>query len=380
MPTYKEAITLLRESHGTSFMPLLGKKHKPEEVIDIVLDAFNELTQRIPSKRYQFRNDQHREVWACIWRTLQLIGIRGPVTKTGNDSQSDFISAIHQSPTPNDNNDTTMHSPPIQAISQNLCGTKPSLLNKLEDIMSTQAHIIAVQDISMPETLVRYTETLANRQGYTIAWATATTLADDNHRIGRKAAIIIRNPHAINSPYVDLQDQDTRTLWSTGRWCEQRIQRVCSNGILRTAIFACLQGRTSDASDTLKQKQEETLLAAALLRMAQFQDNTTPYYLCTDARINPKHNSTTKHAHITELTYDLDIDWTAPDNTNNPHWKPTTPDEVKADTCVDTILTNDAGAHAIVAYRMSRQRDQHSDHIQVQADIDIDKLTILPIQ
>ena len=77
--------------------------------------------------------------------------------------------------------------------------------------------------------------------------------------MGRRAAILIKAPHASNYPQVDLHDQTTHTLIHSGRWCEQRVQCTCTSGTHKTIIIASLYGHPGASSDTQTARRNENL-------------------------------------------------------------------------------------------------------------------------
>ena len=71
---------------------------------------------------------------------------------------------------------------------------------------------------------------------------------------------------------MDPHDQATHTLIASGRWCEQRVQCVCTDGTPKTIICACLCGHSGATNDTQIARQNEALHAAAQLRIAKYHN------------------------------------------------------------------------------------------------------------
>ena len=142
------------------------------------------------------------------------------------------------------------------------------------------AHIVTLSEADIPEHAVAVTERTMREHDKNFMWGDHVTFSDNIEKNGRRVAMSSSNPTPIQHGIIDDEDDATKILKSSGRWIEAYVPLGDGSSSI---IVATLYGISGANQSQQKYAANETLLAAALVRMRAF--GNTPYYLTGDMNV-----------------------------------------------------------------------------------------------
>ena len=142
-----------------------------------------------------------------------------------------------------------------------------SLLNKSDFIAAYPAHIVTLSETDLPEHARKETERNLREHDKDILWSDQVAFGDNIEKNGRRAAIVSSNPIPLQYGQIDAEDIVTSILKASGRW-EEAVVPVGDGS--NSIMVATLYGISGANQSQQKYNNNETLIAAALVRMLSF--------------------------------------------------------------------------------------------------------------
>ena len=156
----------------------------------------------------------------------------------------------------------------------------------------------------------------------------------------------------------DTDDDNVKYVKAYGRW----VERLIPAGEGLQYIAASIYGISGASSDSQDYDDNERLVKAAYIRMAQMQD--IPYILGADANVNPAHSDSTKYAIENGILYDTFSDAYG-GNPPPTFRKGNIIAEMDGDgvSRIDTIFCNPSANHAVLSLNYGIREAASFDHV-----------------
>ena len=220
-----------------------------------------------------------------------------------------------------------------------------------------------ISEYSAPDIIAQ-----AHAAGYQLIFGEPCPLGRDASKgRGRRTALLVKN----DTPVEDITkrgDVYTDYLRSSWRWVERLVPIADGKQIIVASLYG-LSGASADATDYIS---NEKLIAAAIMRMRQI--GNVPYFFAGDFNIDPACSKIMQTAIEAELITDI-VDDAFGGNPPVTYAKGGITEDMNGPGTIriDTILTNQAAAHACHNVQYVHQNNLAFDHVPIQVILSYDK-------